>query len=103
MFTLDPPLSHINPVHTPTTYFSKIYFNTIQPLPPYVLRIVSSRKDLQPKCCTQISHLSHACYNFCPSYAPWFDHPNHISWRLQITKLLIMQFFSSLVSYVRLT
>jgi hypothetical protein len=31
-----------------------------------------------------------------PNYCPWLDHPNHIWWSVQVTKLLIMQ--SSLVS-----
>jgi hypothetical protein len=26
-----------------------------------------------------------------PSYPPWFDHPNNIFWRVQVTQLLIIQ------------
>jgi hypothetical protein len=40
----------------------------------------------------------YACYMPHPSYPPWFDHPNNIWWRVQIIKLLIIQF--SLPSFV---
>jgi hypothetical protein len=42
-----------------------------------------------------ISHLSHAIYMPRQSPPPWFDHPNNIWWRVQIMKLLIMQFSSA--------
>jgi hypothetical protein len=38
--------------------------------------------------------ISHACYMLHPSHNPWFNHPNKISWRVQIIKFL-MQFCSA--------
>jgi hypothetical protein len=38
------------------------------------------------------SSLHHACYIFCPSHPPWLDHSNTIWRRVQVMKLLIMQF-----------
>jgi hypothetical protein len=34
----------------------------------------------------------HSCYMPCPSHPPWLDHFNYTWLRVQITKLLIMQF-----------
>jgi hypothetical protein len=36
----------------------------------------------------------HSCYMARPSNPPWLDYSNYTWWRLQITKLLIMQFSS---------
>jgi hypothetical protein len=45
-----------------------------------------------------ISHLFHVCYMTLPPHLPWFDDPNIIWRRVQITELLIM-FFSSASRY----
>jgi hypothetical protein len=37
-------------------------------------------------------------YMPCPSHRPWLVHPNYIWWRVQVMKLLIMQFYSNLLS-----
>jgi hypothetical protein len=34
----------------------------------------------------------HACHMPCPSHCPWLDHSNYIWRRVQVMKLLIMQF-----------
>jgi hypothetical protein len=36
--------------------------------------------------------LPHSCYMPCPSHPPWLDHSDYIWWRVQLMKLLIMQF-----------
>jgi hypothetical protein len=33
-----------------------------------------------------VCHMSH------PLHPPWFNHPNNIWWRMQVTKFIIMQF-----------
>jgi hypothetical protein len=33
-----------------------------------------------------------SCYMPCPSHPPWLDHSTYTWWRVQVTKLLIMQF-----------
>jgi hypothetical protein len=38
----------------------------------------------------RISHVACACRYLFHSH-PWFDHPNNIWWRLQITELLLLQ------------
>jgi len=42
-----------------------------------------------PVCATP---LSHTCYTPWPSHSSCFDHPNSISWGVQIIKLLTIQF-----------
>jgi hypothetical protein len=39
-----------------------------------------------------ISYVPHTCYMRCRSYPPWSDRPNNIWWRVQIMKLLTVQF-----------
>jgi hypothetical protein len=39
-----------------------------------------------------------SCYMPCTSHRPWLDHPIFILWRVQVMKLLITQFYSSLLS-----
>jgi hypothetical protein len=36
--------------------------------------------------------LPHSCYIPCPSHSPWFHHSNYTWRRVQVMKLLIMQF-----------
>jgi hypothetical protein len=33
----------------------------------------------------------------CPPHPPWFNHPNHIQWRIQVMKFIILQFSPSSV------
>jgi hypothetical protein len=39
------------------------------------------------------SFTSHTCYMPCLSHPPLLDHYNYLWWRVQVMKLLIMQFF----------
>jgi hypothetical protein len=43
--------------------------------------------------------LPHACYMLCQFHAPWLDNPNYIWRRLQVMKLLIIDFFSKLLLF----
>jgi hypothetical protein len=40
------------------------------------------------------SPLPHAWRMSRPPHPPWFNHPNNILWRIQVMKLIIMQFSS---------
>jgi hypothetical protein len=40
----------------------------------------------------QHSHFPHTCHTPCLSHSPWFGHPYNVCCRVQIMKLLIMQF-----------
>jgi hypothetical protein len=41
---------------------------------------------------TNTSPLLHACHMSRPPHPPWFNHPNNIRWRIQVTKFIVMQF-----------
>jgi hypothetical protein len=43
------------------------------------------------------SSYPHPCYMPCPSHPPWPDHSNYIWWRVQVMKLLIMEFLQTLI------
>jgi hypothetical protein len=45
---------------------------------------------------------AHSCYMPCPSHPPWPDHSNYIWWRVQVMKLLIMQFSPTSCHFVSL-
>jgi hypothetical protein len=83
-------LSQINRIHITPSYHSKIYFNSI---PTYVLvfPVAYFLLAFSPK-----SYVRSSSPNFCymphPSHPPWLDYCNYTWWKLQITKLLIMQF-----------
>jgi hypothetical protein len=71
-------------VHIFPTYLFKIHSNFIlSPTPRSYLQI------FRLKFCRHRS--SHARYMSRPCHPPWFDRLNTISWRAQVTKLLIMQ------------
>jgi hypothetical protein len=86
---LVPILSHINPVHTLTSCFLKIHYSSIY---AYVFQWGIFPSSFPTKIVVCISHLSHDCCMPNPTHYPWFDHSNNIWWRVQIIKLLIMQF-----------
>jgi len=50
-----------------------------------------------------ISNHSNACCMPRTSHLPWLDHPNHIGWRVQITKLVITEFSSCCFLHFRST
>ena len=82
--------NHIDPVHTPTSYFLMIHFNIILPSTPG-----------SPKCSlplmfphqnsVQASPLPHTRYMHRPSHFSRFYHRNNIGWAVQIIQLLLRQ------------
>jgi hypothetical protein len=88
---LVPILSQINPVHTTLFYSSKKHVNIIHPTMSW-----SSQWSLS----YWLSHqnpiripLRHnSCYMPCPLHPPWLDDSNYTWRRVQVMKLLIMQF-----------
>jgi hypothetical protein len=89
---LVPILDQANPLHAAPSYFPKINFIII--LPPSSRSSywsLSSLLDLPPKSYMH-SFRPHACYIPCLSHPPWLAHSNHIWRRVQVMKLLIMQF-----------
>jgi hypothetical protein len=91
---LVPILSHSQPIHTIPSYLTKINFNIVHPLTSW-----SSQWSLSfwlshqyPIC---IPLLPHSCYMPYSSYPPWLDHSNYTWRRVQVMKLLVMQFWWS--------
>jgi len=78
--SLDPTPMQTNLVHTVTSYFLKIHFNTFLCL---VAEIASSLQFFWPKFCIYIWHLPHPCSMPYPS-PPWYDCCNNIWWRVQV-------------------
>ena len=84
-----PILSHLNPVHTPTSYFLKIHLNIILPSMPgspkwsLSLKFPHQNPVYSPP-------LSHTCYLPCPSHSSRFGLSNNIWWGVWIIKLLII-------------
>ena len=71
--------SQINPVHTPTSHFLKIYPNIIHPSTTGFPKLsLSFRFPHQNP--VYISPLPHTCYMPRPSYISRFHHPNNIGW-----------------------
>jgi hypothetical protein len=65
-------LSQIDPVHTISSYLSKIYFNGVHPPTSWSSWwSLSLRLSHQyPRC---IPLIPHSCYMLCPPPPPWFD------------------------------
>jgi hypothetical protein len=94
-------LSQINPVHNTLSYFFKIHINITLPT---MYRFSSWyfsfwRLHQKPIC---IHLLPHASYLPRPYSPPWLDHCNYIWLRVQIMKLLIMQFYRSSSYFIHL-
>jgi len=85
-----PILSQMNPVHTFPRYFLKIHFNIILPTTSMPSAWSLPFRFLNQRIIK--IYLSHSCYMARPSHPPWFDHPNHICWRLKVTKLDVSLF-----------
>jgi hypothetical protein len=84
-------LSQTNPIHTTPFQLSKINLNIIHPPTSWsTQRSLSLWLSYQQP--TYVPLLPHSCYMSSPSHSPWLDHSNHTWGRLQMTKLLIMQF-----------
>jgi hypothetical protein len=78
---LVPILSQMEPVHTTPSR------------PTYILVfLVASFLLISHQYPIFISLFPHSCYMPCPSHPPWLDHSNYIWRRVQVMKLLIMQF-----------
>jgi hypothetical protein len=87
--------------HTVPSYFPKILSNIIfsSTLKCFEWSLLFRFSDPDFVC---ISHRSHACYICRPSVLPWLDHPNNISWSVQVMKLLIIQSSPASPSFLRL-
>jgi hypothetical protein len=79
---LVPILRQINLVRSTPSYLSKIHFNIILP---------STTRSFPLKSYMHSSS-HHACYMPWPFHSPWHGHSNCTWWRVQLMKLLIMQF-----------
>jgi hypothetical protein len=76
---LVPILSHINPIHTTSSYLSKIHFNTVHPPTSWSSKwSLSFWLSHQYTICIPL--LPNSCYMPCPSHPPWLDHSNY-TWR----------------------
>ena len=74
---LVPTLSHIDPVHNPTSHILKIKFNiTLQPLHGSTKWSLSLRYSHQNPVFASL--LPHTPYVNCPSFSTLFDHTNNI-------------------------
>ena len=82
-----PILSHIDPVHIPTSHFLMIHLNIILSSTP-----ASSKWSLSLRFLHQnpvyASPPSHTCYMASASQFSRFVHPNNIGWALQIIQFL---------------
>jgi hypothetical protein len=86
-----PILGHVNPVHANPLYLSNIYFNIIHLDYVLVLLVVSFSLAFPPMTYT-LSSPPYSCYMLCPSHSPWIHRSNYTWRRVQVKKLLIMQF-----------
>jgi hypothetical protein len=65
-----PYLNQMNLVHRLTPYLFKMNFNIIFQSTRFFPSIFPTN--------FYAFLISRACYMLCPSYSPWFDHPNKI-------------------------
>ena len=87
-----PILNQLDLVHRPTSHFLKIQINIILPSKPGSPKwSLSFRFPHQNS--VYASPLPHTCYILLPSHSSPFYHPKNTGWRVQIFKLLILQFF----------
>jgi len=84
-----PILSQLDPVHTPTSHFLKIYLNIILPSTPGSPKwSLSLRFPYENP--VYISLLPHTRYMPRPTHSSRFYHPKNVGWAVQIIKLVIM-------------
>jgi hypothetical protein len=88
---LDPILSQPNPVRPIHPYLPKVHFNVILPPTPRSSQwsLAFGPPNKNP---VNTFPLSHACHMSSPPHSPWFNHPNNIRRRIQIMKLINMQY-----------
>ena len=72
----------------PPFHFLKIRFSNILSYMPHSstwsLFLISPRQTP-----VDTSPVSHTCYMPCPTHSFWFDHPNDISWEVQIPRYVV--------------
>jgi hypothetical protein len=88
---LYPILNETNPVHTIPSYLSKFYVYTINHL-RLGLPCGLFPSTFPIKILYVFVFGLHACYIPYPFHSPWLDHSNYIWRRVQVVKLLSMQF-----------
>jgi hypothetical protein len=88
-------MSHINPIHTIPSYSSKIHSPTSWSS-QWSLSFWLSHK--YPICIPLRSSL---CYTPCPSHPPWLDHSNYTWRRVQVMKLVVMQFSPTSCHFIK--
>jgi hypothetical protein len=88
---LVPILSPINPIHIIPSYLSKMHFNIVHPLTSWSSQW-SLSFWLSHKYPISIPILPHSCYMPRPYHSLSLDHSNYTWRRVQVMKLLIMQF-----------
>jgi hypothetical protein len=76
----------------PQLYFCKTYFNIIF-LSTYGATCRFFPNDCPHRNPIFIPLSSNVCYIPCPPHPPWLDHSNYTWRRVQVMKLLIVQFF----------
>jgi hypothetical protein len=84
-------LNQINLLLAATFYLSQIYFNIVHPPTSWSAKWSMPFQLSHQKPCLHSSS-PHACCILCPSHPPWLYHSNLTWWRVQLTKLLIIQF-----------
>jgi hypothetical protein len=84
-------LSQITPVHNSPLYLSKIPLNII----PHLHLLLPSGLFYSGLSCKNIYAFPFSPFmlHALSSHSPWLDHSNYIWLRVQVMKLLIMQFF----------
>jgi hypothetical protein len=89
---LVPILSHINAVHTTSSFLSKIHFNIIRPPMSWIFLVVSILLAIPSISYSFPFHSfsPHSCYMPSPSNPLWLCHSNYTWRRVQVMKLLIM-------------
>jgi hypothetical protein len=88
---LDPILSQPNPVRLIDPYLPKVHLDVILlPTPRSSQWSLAFGPPNQNPVST--SPLPHACHMSSPFHPPWFKNPNNIRWRIQVMKLIIIQF-----------
>jgi hypothetical protein len=94
-------LRQIKSVQTTPSYFSNIHFNIIHP-PTSWSSWWSLSFWLSHQYSICIPLLPHSCYLHCPPYPCWLHHFNYTWQRVQVMKLLIMQFCPTSYHFIRL-
>jgi hypothetical protein len=83
----------MNPVYPPLSYVFKTYLFVSSHTK---LGFQNGHLTFSHQKPVRISVLFYACNMPLQSHPPWCDHPKNIRRKIQITKLFVMQFFSSL-------